>query len=210
MRDPSERHNRQDRGNHAGTSAATASAATCSPIRRPSSRTNPCSAVSAIRAHSATQPSGRSATSTRTTSPASKAVASPTPNLAGASIVPCLTPVAGRAALPKPNGVIGLHNHRNVLLALVVAVEITGFTERQRTVSSQTQLDEWPNPNQMTLIKVDGTWVFRFFCGDCGARLSHGGPEKSDAQQAFETHIIDHEGPAKFKWGADGYYKGVR
>ena len=69
--------------------------------------------------------------------------------------------------------------------------------------------DEWPNPAQMIPVKVGGTVVFRFVCDYCGVRLSHDGLEKHEAQQAFETHIVDHAGPAKFKWGPDGYYVGT-
>ena len=124
--------------------------------------------------------------------------------------MPSLTPVAERAALPKPSAITSRHKHRKALLALVVVVEIAGFTERQSTMGSQTSPDEWPNPSQMDLIRVDGAWVFGFVCDYCGARLSHGGPEKREAQLAFEAHIVDHAGPAKFKWGADGYYSGAQ
>lgn len=69
---------------------------------------------------------------------------------------------------------------------------------------------EWPAPSQMKLAHVDGEWVFRFVCDGCGARLVSAHGEQEAAREEFEEHLVAHFGPAKFVWGATGFYKGVR
>ena len=69
---------------------------------------------------------------------------------------------------------------------------------------------EWPAPSQMKLVQVDREWVFRFVCDECGARLISEHGEQDSARQAFEEHLVAHFGPARFKWGATGYYVAMR